>query len=52
MSDQDRELIAALRGALAAAVAEIETHNNEYRHRTPEARLDAWRRLCSEKVPE
>lgn len=37
--------IAALRGALAAAVAEIEEHNTEYGYRTPESKLDHWRHL-------
>lgn len=37
--------IAALRGALAAAVAEIDDHNNDYQHRTPKDKLDHWRRL-------
>lgn len=44
--DRRAELtVAALRGALAAAVAEIDEHNGEYKHVTPKDKLDHWRLL-------
>jgi hypothetical protein len=39
--------IAAFRGALMAAVVELDEHNNEYGHRTPKAKIEAWRKLAS-----
>src|SRR6516162_9180869 len=36
-----------LRAALADAVQEIDNHNREYKHVTPDAKLNEWRRLSS-----
>lgn len=38
--------LALLRGALAAAVAEIDEHNAEYKHTTPKSKIDFWRALA------
>lgn len=38
--------VEALRLALGNAVAEIDEHNSEYEHRTPESKLEMWRKLA------
>jgi hypothetical protein len=41
------DTIRALRLALGDALDEIDNHHREYHHRTPNDKLDRWRRLAS-----